>query len=99
MAVTVVLDHPRQHLALRMWRRIGALSGGIVLTVGLLASVVAFPTTLLVASFVIGWLSEQEGEVDPWPSEDVPVPRNPAGLGGLVADRDRGAETRSPAFA
>ena len=74
MAVTVVLDHPRQHLALRMWRRIGALSGGIVLTVGLLASVVAFPTTILVASFVFGWLSDQEGEVDPWPSEDVPVP-------------------------
>ena len=57
-----------------MWRRLGTLAGGIVLTIGLLASAVAFPTTILVASFVIGWLSEQEGEMDPWPSEDVPVP-------------------------
>ena len=73
MAVTVVLDHPRQHLGRRLWRRIGALSGGTLLVFGLLASLVAFPTTILVASFVVGWLSDQEGETDPWPAHDVPV--------------------------
>jgi hypothetical protein len=73
MAVTVVLDHPRQHLARRAWRQLGAFSGGVLLVLGLLASLVAVPTTLAVASFVVGWLSEQEGEADPWPAEDVPV--------------------------
>lgn len=73
MPVTVVLDHPRQHVALRLARRLRELSGALLLLVGLLASLVAFPTTLLAGSFVVGWLSEQESEPDPWPSRDVPV--------------------------
>ena len=73
MAVTVVLDHPRQHLLRRAWRQLCAFSGGTLLVVGLAASLVAVPTTLAVASFVFGWFDEPEPGEEPWPAEDVPV--------------------------
>ena len=73
MAVTVVLDHPRQHVLRRAWRQLCAFSGGTLLVVGLAASLVAVPTTLAVASFVFGWLDEPEPGEEPWPAEDVPV--------------------------
>jgi hypothetical protein len=73
MAVTVVLDHSRQHLFRRAWRQLGAFWGGALLVVGLAASLVAVPTTLAVASFVFGWLDEPEAGEEPWPAEDVPV--------------------------
>ncbi len=73
MAVTVVLDHPRQHLLRRAWRQLGAFWGGTLLVVGLLASLVALPTTLAVATFVLGRFDEPAAGEEPWPTPEVPV--------------------------
>jgi hypothetical protein len=69
----IVLDHPRHHLGRRIWRRISAVAGGILLVVGLTASIPAVPATLAVISFVIGWATTEPGDADRWPAEDVPV--------------------------
>jgi len=87
----IVLDHPRQHLGRRMWRRISAVAGGILVAVGLTASIPAVPASLAVVSFVIGWATTEPGDADRWPAEDVPVRQvllawavvTPVAVGGL----------------
>jgi hypothetical protein len=69
----IVLDHPRHHLGRRLWRRISTVAGGILLAVGLTASIPAFPATLAVISFVLGWATTEPSDADRWPADDVPV--------------------------
>jgi hypothetical protein len=69
----IVLDHPRRHLGQRVWRRISTLAGGILLVVGLTASILAVPASLAIISFVIGWATTEPSDADRWPAEDVPV--------------------------
>ena len=73
MAVTVVLHHPRRHLLRRAWRQFGAFCGGTLLVVGILAALVAVPTTLAVATFVVGRFDEPAPGEEPWPRPDWPV--------------------------
>jgi hypothetical protein len=48
-------------------------AGGLLLLVGLMASVPAVPANLAVISFVLGWATNEPANPDPWPSPDVPV--------------------------
>lgn len=71
MALRVIQDYPEHHLGRRLWRRISSIAGGVLLVLGLTASIPALPTTLLVVSFVAGWVAPDPA--DPWPSDDVPA--------------------------
>ena len=73
MPVNVVLDHPRRHIVRRVWQRLSALVGAILLTMGLIASIAAVPTSIAAVSFVVGWIATSDTDPDPWPSPDVPV--------------------------
>src|SRR5687768_2878168 len=70
---TAVFDHPRRHVGRRLWRGISSVLGGLLLVVGLTASIPAVPATLAVISFVLGWATTDPSDSDPWPSPDVPV--------------------------
>jgi hypothetical protein len=89
--VRVLLDHPRRHLGLRLWRKIGDLTGALLVVLGLTASIPALPASLAVISFVLGWATSQPTDPNPWPSADVPVRQivivwaivTPIAIGGL----------------
>ena len=72
-AFRVVLTHPHRHIGLRVWRRISGLAGGLLLVLGLTASIPAVPASVAVASFVIGWVATDPSDPEPWPTDDVPV--------------------------
>jgi hypothetical protein len=88
---SIILDHPRQHLGRRLWRRLSTVAGGILVVVGLTASIAAVPATLAVISFVAGWATTEPSDTDRWPNEDVPVRQvflawvvaTPLAVGGL----------------
>jgi hypothetical protein len=69
----IVLDHPRQHLGARLWRRLHVVAGALLLAVGLIASVPAVPLNLAALGFALGWLTTESTDPDPWPDADVPV--------------------------
>ena len=73
MAVTVVLDYPQRHLLRRAWRQFAAFWGGTLLVVGVLASLVAFPTTLALVSIVVAGDEEPAPGEEPWPPPEWPV--------------------------
>jgi hypothetical protein len=89
--VRVILDHPRRHLWLRARRWIGDVAGGLLLVLGLTASIPAVPASLAVVSFVLGWATTEPSDPDRWPTDDVPVQRiilawavvTPAAIGGV----------------
>ena len=56
-----------------VWRRLSGLAGGLLLVLGLTASIPAVPASLAVISFVIGWVTTEPSDPDPWPADDVPV--------------------------
>jgi hypothetical protein len=56
-----------------VWRRISSLAGGLLLILGLTASIPAVPSSLVVISFVLGWMTTGPTDPDPWPAPDVPV--------------------------
>ncbi len=70
---TIVLDHAPRHLRRRLWRRISGFTGGLLLVIGLTASIPAVPASVAVLSFVLGWLTTDASDPDPWPAADVPV--------------------------
>lgn len=70
---SITLDHPHQHLFRRLRRRIGVFAGGVLLAVGLTASIPAVPTSVAVVSFVIGWIATEPSDPDRWPPDDLPV--------------------------
>lgn len=72
-AIAIVFDHPRRHLARRAWRRFSTLTGGLLVGLGLIASIPAIPATLAVIGLVLGWLTTDPSHPDAWPSPDVPV--------------------------
>jgi len=47
--------------------------GGLLLVIGLTASIPAVPASLAVISFVLGWVTTDPSDPDPWPAPDVPV--------------------------
>ena len=72
--IRIVLDHPRRHAWRRLGRSGGTLAGGLLLVVGLTASIPALPATLAVAGLVVGWIAPDASNPDPWPPPDLPVP-------------------------
>lgn len=54
MPVRVVLDHPRRHIIRRLWQPISTVIGLVLLIIGIAASFVAVPVTLLVAGWLLG---------------------------------------------
>ena len=68
-----VLDHPTRHLGRRLWRRISGAIGGLLVVVGLTASIPALPANLAVIGIVIGWVTTEPSDPDPWPPEDLPL--------------------------
>lgn len=73
MPFTIALDHPRRHVGRRLWRRISSLLGSLLLVIGLTASIPAVPASFAVVSFVLGWMTTEPSDPDPWPAADVPV--------------------------
>lgn len=73
MPFAVVLDHPARHLGRRLWRRLSGLTGGVLLVLGLTASIVAVPASVAVLGFAMGWATTDPSGSDPWPADDVPV--------------------------
>jgi hypothetical protein len=67
----IVLDHPHRHLGRRLWRRVTTLVGGVLLMVGLTASVPALPSTFAVGTLGMAWATAEE--TDPDPLADIPV--------------------------
>jgi hypothetical protein len=65
--------------------------GGLLLVLGLTASIPAVPASLAVISFVLGWATTEPSDPDPWPTDDVPVQRiilawavvTPIAIGGV----------------
>ena len=53
MPVSIVFDHPRQYLWRRLWRRILAVIGAVLLVVGIAASIVAVPANVLAAAWFL----------------------------------------------
>src|SRR5258705_923219 len=54
MPVRVVLDHQRRYLGRRLWRPIATLIGALLLVVGIAASIVAVPATVLAFAWLMG---------------------------------------------
>ena len=54
MPVRVVLDHPRRHIIRRLWQPVSTVIGLVLLIVGIAATFVAVPATLLVAGWLLG---------------------------------------------
>ena len=54
MPVRVVLDHPRRHIIRRLWQPISTVIGLVLLILGIAATFVAVPATLLVAGWFLG---------------------------------------------
>jgi hypothetical protein len=54
MPVSVVLDHPRGYLGLRLWRQFVTLLGAVLLIVGIAASIVAVPANVLAGAWLLG---------------------------------------------
>ena len=50
-----------------------SLLGSLLLVIGLTASIPAVPASFAVVSFVLGWMTTEPSDPDPWPSADVPV--------------------------
>ena len=73
MPFTIAFDHPRRHVGRRLWRRLSSLLGSLLLVIGLTASIPAVPASFAVVSFVLGWMTTEPSDPDPWPSADVPV--------------------------
>jgi hypothetical protein len=71
--IQVVFDHPRRHLGRRLLRRLSSLVGGLLVVIGLTASIPAVPASLAVISFVLGWVTTDASDPEPWPTPDVPV--------------------------
>jgi hypothetical protein len=72
--IRIVLDHPRRHAWRRLGRSVSTLAGGLLLVVGLTASIPALPATLAVAGLVVGWIAPDASNPEPWPPPDLPVP-------------------------
>jgi len=72
-SITVVLDHAKRHLGRRLWRRISGAIGGILVVVGLTASIPAVPANLAVIGIVLGWLTTEPSDPDAFPPEDLPI--------------------------
>ena len=70
---TVVLDPAKRHLGRRLWRRISGAIGGLLVTVGLTASIPAVPANLAVIGIVLGWLTTEPSDPDAFPPEDLPL--------------------------
>jgi len=91
-SITVVLDHAQRHLGRRLWRRISGVIGGLLVVIGLIASIPAVPASLAVISFVFGWATTNPSDPEPWPTEDVPVQEiflgwaitTPIAIGGIT---------------
>ena len=47
--------------------------GVLILTLGMLASIVAVPANIAVVSFVLGWLTSEPTASEQWPTPDIPV--------------------------
>ena len=85
--IRIVLDHPNHHLARRAWRRISVLLGGVLVVIGLTASIPAVPASLAVVGLVLGWVTAEP------PPPEVPVRvivlvwavTTPLAIGGLRA--------------
>src|SRR5688572_31222794 len=60
MPVRIVLDHPRQYLWRRLWRRILALIGAILLVLGIAGAIVAVPANIVAAM----WLIDDEVRIE-----------------------------------
>jgi hypothetical protein len=60
MPVRVVLDHPRGYAGRRVWRRILAIAGALLLVVGIAASIVAVPANVLAAA----WLLDEDVNIE-----------------------------------
>lgn len=71
MAITVVLDHPHHHRRRLIMRTLAELSGGVLVVLGLLATIVAIATSFGVVGLVWGMFASVDGE--PWPPEGFPV--------------------------
>lgn len=71
--IRILLDYPKYGLVRRAWRRLGVLVGGLLVFLGLVASIPALPTSLAVVSFVLGWMTTEPDDPDRWPEPDVPV--------------------------
>ena len=72
-SITVVLDHVRHHLGRRLWRRISGVAGALMVIVGLTASIPAVPANLAVIGNVLGWITTEPSDPEPWPPEDLPL--------------------------
>ena len=70
---TVVLDPAKRHLGRRLWRRISGAIGGLLVAVGLTASIPAVPANLAVIGIVLGWLTTEPSDPDAFPPEDLPL--------------------------
>jgi hypothetical protein len=60
MPIQVVFDCPRPHMGRRLRQAIARFAGGALLLIGLLASVVAIPTSLVPIGMVVGWFAGEE---------------------------------------
>jgi hypothetical protein len=70
---TIVFDHARSHIGRRLWRRISSLFGSLLLVIGLTASIPAVPASIAVVGLVLGWLTTQPSDPEPFPPPDLPV--------------------------
>jgi hypothetical protein len=73
MAVTVVLDHPRRHTGALLRRTFTEFAGGALVVLGLLATIAAIPTSLVVVGLIWVKLAGGDTETEPWPPEGLPV--------------------------
>jgi hypothetical protein len=60
MPVRIVLDHPRQYLGRRLWRRALGFFGALLLTLGIAGAIVAVPANIVAAM----WLLDEEVRVE-----------------------------------
>ena len=72
-SITVALDHATRHHGRRLGRRISGVLGGMLVVLGLTASIPAVPANLAVVGIVLGWITTQPSDPDPFPPPDFPV--------------------------
>ncbi len=72
MPARVVLDHPMSHHTHAVVRGLSSVVGATALLVGLLVSLIAIPTTLLVVGFIVANFADQ-AETEAWPPPGFPV--------------------------